>query len=113
MLYRRFGRTNWNASEIGYGMWRLAGWKGSVPEEIDRSLILSVEQGCNFFDTAWAHAEGKSEQILAKLLKRYPEKNCMLPLKSPLKILHGHPSQLLLWSNVFLHPTLLNTPKKV
>src|ERR1700682_6080238 len=29
MNYRRFGRTGWNVSEIGYGMWGLAGWTGS------------------------------------------------------------------------------------
>ncbi len=25
MQYRKFGRTHWNVSEIGYGMWGLAG----------------------------------------------------------------------------------------
>ena len=59
MKYRRFGRTNWNVSEIGYGMWGLAGWKGSVPQEIDNSLSRSVELGCNFFDTAWAYDTGE------------------------------------------------------
>src|SRR5260370_40615365 len=29
MQYRRFGRTGWNVSEIGYGMWGLAGWTSS------------------------------------------------------------------------------------
>jgi len=28
MQYRCFGRTGWNVSEIGYGMWGLAGWTG-------------------------------------------------------------------------------------
>ena len=85
MKYRRFGRTNWNVSEIGYGMWGLAGWKGSVPEEIDKSLSRSVELGCNFFDTAWAYAEGKSEQILGKLLKHYPDKKLYVATKIPAK----------------------------
>ena len=26
MIYRRFGRTNWQLSEIGYGMWGMGGW---------------------------------------------------------------------------------------
>ena len=38
MKYRRFGRTNWKVSEIGYGMWGLAGWTGYDQQEIDRSL---------------------------------------------------------------------------
>ncbi len=85
MQYRRFGRTNWEVSEIGYGMWGLAGWKGSVPEEIDKSLSRSVELGCNFFDTAWAYAEGKSENILGKLLKQYPDKKLYVATKIPAK----------------------------
>ena len=30
MNYRRFGRTGWKVSEIGYGMWGLAGWTGTI-----------------------------------------------------------------------------------
>jgi len=33
MNYRRFGRTNWKVSEIGYGMWGMGGWTGSDDEE--------------------------------------------------------------------------------
>ena len=53
MKTRRFGRTNWQVSEVGYGMWGLAGWTGSDIEEVNKSLDRSVELGCNFFDTAW------------------------------------------------------------
>src|SRR5271167_4585431 len=68
MNYRRFGRTGWQVSEIGYGMWGLAGWSGSEDSETITSLRRAVELGCNFFDTAWAYGDGKSEQILAKIL---------------------------------------------
>ena len=33
MIYRTFGRTGWSVSEIGYGMWGLAGWTGSDDAE--------------------------------------------------------------------------------
>lgn len=85
MKYRRFGRTNWNVSDIGYGMWGLAGWTGNDEKEIERSLDRSVELGCNFFDTAWAYAEGKSEQILGKLVKRNPSKHLICATKIPAK----------------------------
>jgi len=45
---RRFGKTNWKISELGYGMWGLAGWTGSDQDEVQKSLELSVELGCNF-----------------------------------------------------------------
>src|SRR5579864_1689545 len=69
MHYRRFGRTGWNVSEIGYGMWGMAGWTGSEDKEALASLQRSVDLGCNFFDTAWAYGEGHSEQLLGKILR--------------------------------------------
>jgi aryl-alcohol dehydrogenase-like predicted oxidoreductase len=74
MNYRRFGRTGWNVSEIGYGMWGLAGWSGSDDAETLASLDRAVELGCNFFDTAWAYGDGKSEQILGKILRENKNK---------------------------------------
>jgi len=74
MNYRRFGRTGWNVSEIGYGMWGLAGWSGSHDAETLASLDRAVELGCNFFDTAWAYGDGKSEQILGKILRENKNK---------------------------------------
>lgn len=68
MKYRRFGRTGWNVSEIGYGMWGMGGWTGSDDAESLSSLQLSVDRGVNFFDTAWAYGNGHSEQLLGKLL---------------------------------------------
>ncbi len=85
MEYRRFGRTDMQVSEIGYGMWGLAGWSGSEQEEVFNSLMLSVELGCNFFDTAWAYADGISEEILGKLIKQFPEKRLYTATKIPPK----------------------------
>ncbi|MEK6783032.1 MAG: aldo/keto reductase [Bacteroidota bacterium] len=85
MHNRRFGRTNWQVSEIGYGMWGLAGWTGTDQAEMEKALDRSVELGCNFFDTAWAYATGKSEQILGRLLKRHPGKRLYVATKIPAK----------------------------
>jgi aryl-alcohol dehydrogenase-like predicted oxidoreductase len=69
MRYRRFGRTGWNVSEIGYGMWGVGGWTGSDDTESLDSLQRSVDLGCNFFDTAWAYGNGHSEELLGKTLR--------------------------------------------
>jgi aryl-alcohol dehydrogenase-like predicted oxidoreductase len=69
MRYRRFGRTGWNVSEVGYGMWGMAGWTGSEDAESLDSLQHSVDLGCNFFDTAWAYGNGHSEELLGKILR--------------------------------------------
>jgi aryl-alcohol dehydrogenase-like predicted oxidoreductase len=85
MKYRTFGRTEWQISEIGYGMWGMAGWTGSDDQESERSLDLAVERGCNFFDTAWVYGKGKSEQLLGALVKRHPGKRFYLATKIPPK----------------------------
>lgn len=85
MKYRRFGRTGWQVSEIGYGMWGMAGWKGSDDSESLRSLHRAVELGCNFFDTAWAYGDGHSERLLGELVKSYPETKLYTASKIPAK----------------------------
>ena len=85
MNYRTFGRTGWQVSDIGYGMWGLAGWTGSDKQEVLRALQRSVELGCNFFDTAWAYADGVSEEILNQLLKNNPDKQLYAATKIPPK----------------------------
>ncbi|MDR6808228.1 aryl-alcohol dehydrogenase-like predicted oxidoreductase [Dyadobacter sp. BE34] len=85
MQKRRFGRTGWEISEIGYGMWGLAGWTGSDRKETDDSLDLAVESGVNFFDTAWGYGEGLSERILGELIKRNPDKKIYAATKIPPK----------------------------
>jgi len=85
MQYRKFGRTGWNVSEIGYGMWGMAGWTGSEEQEVNKALDRSIELGCNFFDTAWAYGDGLSEQILNKTIKRHPGKKLYVATKIPPK----------------------------
>ncbi len=85
MKFRRFGRTNWNVSEIGYGMWGMAGWTGSEDKESAQSLQKAVDLGCNFFDTAWGYGAGKSEALLGNLLRNNPGKQLYTATKMPPK----------------------------
>ena len=85
MKYRRFGRTDWQVSEVGYGMWGMAGWTASDDAQSAKSLDLSVEKGVNFFDTAWGYGEGHSEELLGKLVKRHPSKKLYTASKIPPK----------------------------
>jgi aryl-alcohol dehydrogenase-like predicted oxidoreductase len=83
MQYRAFGRTGWSVSEIGYGMWGMAGWTGSDDDESRQSLDRAVAFGCNFFDTAWAYGEGRSERLLGELLRRHPDTRLYTATKIP------------------------------
>jgi aryl-alcohol dehydrogenase-like predicted oxidoreductase len=85
MKYRKFGRTGWMVSEMGYGMWGMAGWTGSDDEESLRSLQHAVDLGCNFFDTAWAYGDGHSEELLGKIIRANPGKKLYTATKIPPK----------------------------
>lgn len=85
MNYRRFGRTDWMVSEIGYGMWGMGGWTGSDDSESLQSLRRSVELGCNFFDTALAYGEGHSERLLGQLVRENPGHKLYTATKIPPK----------------------------
>jgi aryl-alcohol dehydrogenase-like predicted oxidoreductase len=85
MRYRTFGRTGWSVSEIGYGMWGLAGWTGSDDAETTESLERAAHLGCNFFDTAWAYGDGRSERLLGHLVRSHPDKTLCVATKVPPK----------------------------
>ncbi len=85
MKYRRFGKTDWQVSEIGYGMWGMAGWTGSDDEESLASLQRSIDLGCTFFDTAWGYGEGHSEKLLGEIVRNNPDKNIFTATKIPPK----------------------------
>ena len=85
MKYRRFGRTGWQVSEIGYGMWGMGEWTGSDDDQSLRSLQRAVELGCNFFDTAWAYGGGHSESLLGQLVRNNPGQKLYTATKIPPK----------------------------
>jgi aryl-alcohol dehydrogenase-like predicted oxidoreductase len=87
MRYRRFGRTGWEVSEIGYGMWGMASWADSNDEESLRSLQAAVDQGCNFFDTAYAYGNGRSENLLGQIVRTNSGKRLYTATKIPPKTL--------------------------
>jgi aryl-alcohol dehydrogenase-like predicted oxidoreductase len=85
MKYRRFGRTGWLVSEIGYGMWGMGGWSGSDDQESLLSLQRGVDLRCNFFDTAWAYGRGHSEGLLGQIVRANPDVRLYVATKIPPK----------------------------
>ena len=87
MKYRRFGRTGWEVSEMGYGMWGMASWADSNDDESLRSLQAAVDYGVNFFDTAYAYGNGHSENLLGQLVRGNPGPRLYTATKIPPKTL--------------------------
>src|SRR5712691_8248196 len=85
MRYRTFGRTGWQVSEIGYGLWGMGGWTGSDDEESLRALDRALALGCTFFDTAWVYGMGRSEKLLGQALRARPDVHVVIATKIPPK----------------------------
>lgn len=85
MKTRKFGRLGWNVSEIGHGMWGMGSWSDSNDAQSLEALQLSLDLGCNFFDTAWAYGEGRSEALLGDLVRANPKKEIYTATKIPPK----------------------------
>src|SRR5271169_2777959 len=83
MKYRKLGRTGFDVSDIAHGLWGMSGWSGSDDEESLEAMQLAVNFGCNFFDTAWAYGEGKSDGLLGKILSRNRGKRLYAASKIP------------------------------
>lgn len=85
MRHRAFGRLGWDVSEVGYGMWGMAGWTGSDDQESLASLDEAVRLGCNFYDTAWAYGGGHSERLLGEMVRAHPGTRLHTATKIPPK----------------------------
>jgi aryl-alcohol dehydrogenase-like predicted oxidoreductase len=93
MQYRKLGRTGFDISEIGYGAWGISGaqWLGARDEESLAALLLAIESGCNFIDTALAYGDGHSEQLVGQAVRtaahkiyvatKVPPKNMLWPAR--------------------------------
>jgi aryl-alcohol dehydrogenase-like predicted oxidoreductase len=85
MNYRTFGRMGWQVGDIGYGMWGMGSWSNSDDDESLKSLQAAVDQGCNFFDTAYAYGQGRSEGLLGQIVGANRDKKLYTATKIPPK----------------------------
>jgi aryl-alcohol dehydrogenase-like predicted oxidoreductase len=74
MQYRKLGKTGFQVSEISFGAWAIGADWGYVDEnDAIRALHSAIDQGVNFIDTADVYGDGRSEQIIARVLKERSE----------------------------------------
>jgi aryl-alcohol dehydrogenase-like predicted oxidoreductase len=85
MKYRTLGRTGLEVSDIGHGLWGMSGWSEADDEQSCQSIQLAIDLGCNFFDTAWAYGNGKSDSLLGEALAHNQGKRIYAASKIPPK----------------------------
>lgn len=70
MKQRTFGRTGATVSEIGFGAWAIGGAWGDVSkDDAKAALHAALDSGVTFIDTADVYGDGRSEQLIAEVLK--------------------------------------------
>ena len=72
MRYRRFGQSDLEVSEVGFGVWTLASdWWGHV-EDKQGMLHAALDAGINFIDTAPVYGDGGlGEELLRDVLSTH------------------------------------------
>jgi aryl-alcohol dehydrogenase-like predicted oxidoreductase len=75
MKHRTLGRTGFEVSEIGFGAWAIGGnWGPQNEHDSIAGLHKALDLGVNFIDTAAGYGDGKSERIIAQVLKERSER---------------------------------------
>lgn len=83
MIYREFqGKT---LSALGLGTMRLPqNHDGSINKELTAQMIAyALENGINYFDTAWKYHGGTAESVVGEILSVYPRDSYYLADKFP------------------------------
>jgi len=82
MEQRRMERLDFSAGVVGLGTWQLgADWGEVDADAAHATLDAAVEAGVNFFDTADAYGDGRSEQFCGELLARHPDAGLLVATK--------------------------------
>jgi aryl-alcohol dehydrogenase-like predicted oxidoreductase len=83
MKQRALGKTGFQVSDVGHGLWGMGSWTGSDDEASRAALRLSIETGCNFFDSAFVYGNGLSDRLIGEVVREYPTRPLVLASKIP------------------------------
>ena len=73
MQYRTLGKTGYDVSTISFGAWAIGGAWGTVDDDTSLAALRKfVALGGNFIDTADVYGDGRSERLIAQIVKEHP-----------------------------------------
>src|SRR5262245_16030403 len=70
MKHHAFGRMPFTVTNVGFGAWQIGGSWGDISEADGRAALnAALDAGMTFVDTADVYGDGRSEKIIADVLK--------------------------------------------
>ncbi|NNH60170.1 aldo/keto reductase [Rhizobium laguerreae] len=70
MKHHAFGRMPFTVTNVGFGAWQIGGSWGDISETDGRAALnAALDAGMTFIDTADVYGDGRSEKIIADVLK--------------------------------------------
>lgn len=83
MKEHSFGRMPFSVTNVGFGAWQIGGSWGDVSEADGRAALnAALDAGMTFIDTADVYGDGRSEKIVADVLKSRGGKRPMVATKA-------------------------------
>lgn len=83
MKNHSFGRLPFTVSNVGFGAWQIGGSWGDVSEADGRAALnAALDAGITFIDTADVYGDGRSEKIIADVLKTRDGERPMVATKA-------------------------------
>jgi aryl-alcohol dehydrogenase-like predicted oxidoreductase len=83
MKHHAFGRMAFTVTNVGFGAWQIGGSWGDISEADGRAALnAALDAGMTFIDTADVYGDGRSEKIIADVLKSRGGKRPMVATKA-------------------------------
>ena len=85
MIYKQFHDLNLSALGLGCMRFPVVDGKSDQIDEAETAKLVAyaMEQGINYYDTAWPYHGGMSEIVMGRLLNQYPRDSWYLATKFP------------------------------
>lgn len=78
MEYSILGKSGIKVSKVCLGGWAPFGYMASSAEAFEKAVAVGLERGINFIDTAEEYGQGRSEELIGRILKNLGNRDALI-----------------------------------